>query len=99
VENKTAEEGTVRKLILKNWETFETEISRIFGGGKHRRARTKGGSDPIFRGHARTNRTRLLFSAIRFPTVGPLNNLNGLGVGFDAGPPTALFCVQIGLQF
>ena len=52
MENKTAEDGTVRKVILKNWETSETEISRIFGGGKHRRARTKGGSDPIFRGYA-----------------------------------------------
>jgi hypothetical protein len=43
----------VKEMILKNWESFESEISRVLGSVESKRAATKGYvSDPLFRGHA-----------------------------------------------
>jgi hypothetical protein len=56
----------MKEVTLKDWETFESEISRIFGSVESRRAGTKGYvSDPLFRGHA-DDRWRLLTTLERF---------------------------------
>ena len=50
----------MKEVILKNWEGFESEISRVLGSVESKRAGTKGYvSDPLFRGHA-DERWRLL---------------------------------------
>ena len=56
----------MKEVILKNWEDFEGEISRVLGSVASKRAGTKGYvSDPLFRGHA-DERWRLLTTLERF---------------------------------
>lgn len=56
----------MKEMILKNWESFESEISRVLGSVESKRAGAKGYvSDPLFRGHA-DERWRLLTTLERF---------------------------------
>src|SRR5437870_3733377 len=56
----------MKEVNLKDWESFESEISRIFRSIEDRRAANKGYvSDPLFRGHA-DERWRLHTTLERF---------------------------------
>ena len=56
----------MKEVILKDWESFEGEISRVLESVESRRAATIGYvSDPLFRGHA-NERWRLLTTLERF---------------------------------